>query len=131
MQAQAWLEPSLQENISQALSITDEDKATARDALDLLAFSEYAKAKNALDFPALSEYTEPRNGRLLAWHVLQASIYKKQDGWYNVSSSKMCKNCWERRKGAGTKLPLIKGGNVESFDIINAWVSFDSHIVLM
>jgi hypothetical protein len=57
----------LQENISQALSITDEDQATAKGALDLPALSEYAKARNALDLlPALSEYAEPQNGFLLA-----------------------------------------------------------------
>jgi hypothetical protein len=55
----------LQENISQALSITDEDQATARDALGLQALSEYAKARSALDFPA-SEYAEPQNNFLLA-----------------------------------------------------------------
>ncbi|XP_044977095.1 bifunctional riboflavin kinase/FMN phosphatase-like isoform X2 [Hordeum vulgare subsp. vulgare] len=54
------------ENISQAMSITDEDQAIARDALDLPAFSEYAKARRALDIPASSEYAEPRNGLLLA-----------------------------------------------------------------
>ncbi|KAM3332576.1 hypothetical protein ACQJBY_028014 [Aegilops geniculata] len=54
------------ENISQAMSITDEDQATARDALDLPAFSEYAKTRGALDLPALPEYAEPRNGLLLA-----------------------------------------------------------------
>ena len=54
------------ENISQAMSITDEDQATARDALDFPAFSEYAKARGALDLPALPEYAEPRNGLLLA-----------------------------------------------------------------
>uniref|UniRef100_A0A453FJG2 riboflavin kinase n=1 Tax=Aegilops tauschii subsp. strangulata TaxID=200361 RepID=A0A453FJG2_AEGTS len=54
------------ENISQAMNITDEDQATARDALDLPAFSEYAKTRSALDLPALPEYAEPRNGLLLA-----------------------------------------------------------------
>uniref|UniRef100_A0ACD5VUQ1 Uncharacterized protein n=1 Tax=Avena sativa TaxID=4498 RepID=A0ACD5VUQ1_AVESA len=54
------------ENISQALSITDEDQATARDALGLPAFSEYAKARSAFDLPALPEYAEPQNGFLLA-----------------------------------------------------------------
>ncbi|KAM0871236.1 hypothetical protein ACQ4PT_039526 [Festuca glaucescens] len=53
------------ENISQALSITDEDQATARGALDLPALSEYAKARSALDLPALSDYAEPQNGFLL------------------------------------------------------------------
>ncbi|KAM0875823.1 hypothetical protein ACQ4PT_036546 [Festuca glaucescens] len=53
------------ENISQVLSITDEDQATARGALDLPALSEYAKARSALDLPALSNYAEPQNGFLL------------------------------------------------------------------
>ncbi|XP_047054647.1 bifunctional riboflavin kinase/FMN phosphatase-like [Lolium rigidum] len=53
------------ENISQALSITDEDQATAKGALDLPALSEYAKARSALDLPALSDYAEPQNGFLL------------------------------------------------------------------
>ena len=48
------------------MSITDEDQATARDALDLPAFCEYAKTRGALDLPALPEYAEPRNGLLLA-----------------------------------------------------------------
>ncbi|CAM0882625.1 unnamed protein product [Alopecurus aequalis] len=54
------------EHLPEALGITDEDQATARDALELPAFSEYAKARSALDLPVLSEYAEPQSALLLA-----------------------------------------------------------------
>lgn len=54
------------ENISQALSITDEDQGIAMAALDHPAFSEYAEARDALDLPAFSEHARSQNGLLLA-----------------------------------------------------------------